>query len=55
MEGEDEESYDPRSFGQAKAWKKFLILVAGAAMDERHPLQRPLHQTGNIQKAYLAL
>lgn len=33
MEGEDEESYDPRSFGQAKAWKKFLILVAGAAMN----------------------
>lgn len=33
LEGEDEESDDPRAFGRARAWKKFLILVAGAAMN----------------------
>lgn len=33
MEGEDEDTGDPRSFHRAKAWKKFLILVAGAAMN----------------------
>jgi len=33
MEGEDEESDNPRAFGQAKAWKKFIILAAGAAMN----------------------
>lgn len=33
MEGEDEESSNPRSFGQAKAWKKVIILVAGAFMN----------------------
>lgn len=33
MEGEDDESCDPRSFGRAAGWKKFLILVAGAAMN----------------------
>ena len=30
MEGEDEDTGDPRSFQRSKAWKKFLILVAGA-------------------------
>ncbi len=33
MEGEDEDTGDPRSFQRAKAWKKFIILVAGAAMN----------------------
>lgn len=33
MEGEDEESSDPRSFERAAEWKKFIILVAGAAMN----------------------
>ena len=33
MEGEDEDSEDPRSFGSQKAWKKFIILVAGAWMN----------------------
>ena len=32
MEGEDEDSDDPRSFGQAKLWKKLIILCAGAFM-----------------------
>ena len=33
MEGEDEASDDPRSFHSAAWWKRFLILVAGAAMN----------------------
>ncbi len=33
MEGEDEESDDPRAFGQASAWKQIVVLVAGAAMN----------------------
>lgn len=33
MEGEDEESSDPRAFGTQKAWKKIVILVAGAFMN----------------------
>lgn len=33
MEGEDEDSSDPRSFQKATAWKKFLIMVAGAFMN----------------------
>ena len=33
MEGEDEQSEDPRAFGNAAAWKRFLILVAGAAFN----------------------
>jgi len=33
MEGEDEESDDPRAFGNAATWKKMIILVAGAAMN----------------------
>lgn len=33
MEGEDEDTGDPRSFHRAKLWKKFLILVAGATMN----------------------
>lgn len=33
MEGEDEESDDPRAFTSAKAWKRAIILVAGAAMN----------------------
>ncbi|MEG2420522.1 MAG: site-2 protease family protein [Oscillospiraceae bacterium] len=31
MEGEDEDTEDPRSFQKAKGWKKLLILVAGSA------------------------
>lgn len=33
MEGEDEDSDDPRSFFRQKAWKKVIILCAGAAMN----------------------
>ncbi len=33
MEGEDEESDDPRSFRNQAAWKRILILFAGAAMN----------------------
>ena len=33
MEGEEEESEDPRSLSRQGFWKKFLIYVAGAAMN----------------------
>ena len=33
MEGEDDDSADPRSFGRAAGWKKVVILCAGAAMN----------------------
>ena len=33
MEGEDEESDNPRSFDKAAWWKRLIILVAGAAMN----------------------
>lgn len=33
MEGEDEETENPRSFRSAKWWKRLIILVAGAAMN----------------------
>lgn len=33
MEGEDEDTGDPRSFQKAGFWKKLLILVAGATMN----------------------
>ena len=33
MEGEDDDSADPRSFGRAAGWKKLIILCAGAAMN----------------------
>lgn len=33
MEGEDEASDDPAAFGNAAAWKRLLILVAGAGMN----------------------
>ena len=33
MEGEDDDSADPRSFGRAVWWKKIIILCAGAAMN----------------------
>ena len=33
MEGEDEESENPRAFTRAKAWKRFLILIAGSTMN----------------------
>ncbi|MDR0889739.1 MAG: site-2 protease family protein [Oscillospiraceae bacterium] len=33
MEGEDEASDNPRAFGNAKLWKKLLILVAGSGMN----------------------
>lgn len=33
MEGEDEETPDPRSFTAQKRWKRFIILVAGAFMN----------------------
>ena len=33
MEGEEESSDDPRSFSNKPAWKKLIILVAGAFMN----------------------
>ena len=33
MEGEDEESGNPRAFTAAKTWKRFLILISGSAMN----------------------
>ena len=33
MEGEDEDTGDPRSFTAQKLWKKFIILAAGSAMN----------------------
>ena len=33
MEGEDEASDDPAAFGNAAAWKRLVILAAGAAMN----------------------
>lgn len=33
MEGEDEETDNPRSFTKAKWWKRLIILVAGSAMN----------------------
>ncbi len=33
MEGEDDDSDDPRAFGRQKAWKRLIILSAGAAMN----------------------
>ncbi len=33
MEGEDEDSDDPRAFTNAKVWKRLVILVAGAFMN----------------------
>lgn len=33
MEGEDDDSADPRAFGRAAWWKKIIILCAGAAMN----------------------
>ena len=33
MEGEDDDSVDPRAFGKAASWKKMVILCAGAAMN----------------------
>ena len=33
MEGEDEDSEDPRSFGAQKGWKRLVILAAGAFMN----------------------
>lgn len=33
MEGEDENSDNPRAFSRAKVWKRFLILIAGSFMN----------------------
>lgn len=33
MEGEDEETDDPRAFTKQPAWKRFIILVAGSGMN----------------------
>lgn len=33
MEGEDEESDNPRAFDNAAAWKRFLVLIAGSAFN----------------------
>lgn len=33
MEGEDEDSNEPRSFNNAKIWKRMIIIIAGAVMN----------------------
>ena len=33
MEGEDEESDNPRAFSRAKAWKRFIVVAAGATLN----------------------
>ena len=33
MEGEDEESDNPRAFGNQKAWKRFIVVAAGATVN----------------------
>lgn len=33
MEGEDEDSNNPRAFNNAKVWKRLLVIVAGAVMN----------------------
>lgn len=33
MEGEDEDSNDPRAFSKQKVWKRLLVVVAGALMN----------------------
>ncbi|MBQ8623433.1 MAG: site-2 protease family protein [Oscillospiraceae bacterium] len=33
MEGEDEESPDPRAFNRKKVWQRLLVVLAGAAMN----------------------
>ena len=33
MEGEDEDSENPRAFTNAKVWQRFLVLIAGAVMN----------------------
>lgn len=33
LEGEDEESDDNRAFGNQKAWKRFIVIAAGAALN----------------------
>ncbi len=33
MEGEDEESNDPSAFGKKAAWKRFIVVIAGAIMN----------------------
>lgn len=33
MEGEDEDSDEPRSFNNAKIWKRMIIIIAGAVMN----------------------
>ena len=33
LEGEDEVSDDPHAFGNAKAWKRFIVIAAGATLN----------------------
>ena len=33
LEGEDETSEDPRAFGNQKAWKRFIVIAAGATVN----------------------
>lgn len=33
LEGEDEASDDPRAFGNQKAWKRFIVIAAGAVLN----------------------
>lgn len=33
LEGEDEVSDDPRAFGNQKAWKRFIVIAAGAVLN----------------------
>lgn len=33
LEGEDEDSNDPKAFGNQKAWKRFIVIAAGATLN----------------------
>ncbi len=33
LEGEDEDSDDPKAFGNQKAWKRFIVIAAGAVLN----------------------
>lgn len=33
LEGEDEDSEDPQAFGNQKAWKRFIVIAAGATLN----------------------
>ena len=51
MEGEEEASDDPRSFSGKPAWKKFIILVAGAFLNFVTGLVIPASSTTSSMQA----